>query len=72
MTGRKQVTAIPSSQVIALSEASYSKVLEESTLSTNEYYINSVRTVGEKLTRAVEAYLKQNNLESATEGYDWQ
>ena len=72
MTGRKQFVAIPSSQMISLSEESYTKVLEESELSDDRYYRDMVKTVGEKVTRAVETYLKQNGLESAISGYKWQ
>jgi predicted Zn-dependent protease len=72
MTGRKQLVAIPSSQMISLSAESYSQVLAEGKLSTNDKYVNSVRKVGERLTAAVESYLKQNNMESATAGYSWQ
>jgi predicted Zn-dependent protease len=72
MTGRKQFVAIPSSQMIALSEESYAKVLAEGKISSNTQYVNRVRNVGQRLTMAVEAYLAQNNLSSATEGYEWQ
>lgn len=72
MTGRKQFVAIPSSQMITLSAESYSQVLAEGKLSTNDYYVNTVRKVGERLTAAVEAYLKQNNMQSVTNGYVWQ
>lgn len=72
LTGRKQFVAIPSSQMLALSADSYTQVLESSRLSTNQYYVNTVREVGKKLTTAVEAYLKMNKLESTLEGYDWQ
>ncbi len=72
MTGRKQFIAIPSSQMIALSNGSYAQVLEESEMSTNQHYVTMVRTVGAKLTVAVEAYMKENGLEAALEGYDWQ
>lgn len=72
MTGRKQFVAIPSSQMISLSEESYTKVLEESELSDDRYYTDMVKSVGEKVTRAVETYLKQNGLESAISGYKWQ
>jgi predicted Zn-dependent protease len=72
MTGRKQFVAIPSSQMISLSSESYSQVLAEGKLSTNEYYVNTVRKVGERLTAAVESYMKQNNMESALAGYNWQ
>jgi predicted Zn-dependent protease len=72
MTGRKQFVAIPYSQMITLSSESYSKVLAESKLSTNNYYVNTVRKVGERLTAAVETYLKQNNMQAVTDGYVWQ
>jgi predicted Zn-dependent protease len=72
MTGRKQFVAIPSSQMISLSAESYSQVLADGKLSSNSYYVNTVRKVGERLTVAVESYLKQNNLSMTTEGYDWQ
>ena len=47
-------------------------MLSEGKLSTNSNYVSTVRKVGERLTAAVENYLKQNNLTSATEGYQWQ
>jgi predicted Zn-dependent protease len=72
MTGRKQFVAIPSSQMITLSAESYSQVLAEGTLSSNEHYVSTVRKVGERLTAAVETSLKQNNLHSATDGYTWE
>jgi len=72
MTGRKQLVAIPSSQIIALSGESYSQVLAEGKLSTNDYYVSTVRKVGERLTTAVESYMKKNNLESAIAGYNWE
>lgn len=72
MTGRKQFVAIPASQMITLSAESYAEVLSGTPLSKNTDYVNSVRKVGERLTAAVEAYLKQNNMQSVTEGYQWQ
>lgn len=72
LTGRKQLVAIPASQMISLSNESYSKVLEEYQISTNARYVAMVREVGEKVTRAVEAYLRQNSLEESVEGYNWQ
>ena len=70
MTGRKQFTAIPSSQMIALSNDSYSQVLAESELSSNKVYVDMVQRVGERHTVAVEAYMKQQGLESAIAGYN--
>lgn len=72
LTGRKQFTAIPSEQMLALSAESYSQVLSENKVSNNAAYISSVNRVGKKVTAAVEKYLAMNGLESRTEAFDWQ
>jgi predicted Zn-dependent protease len=71
-TGRKQFTAIPSSQMLSLSADSYAQVLKDNKLSQNQYYVSHVRQVGSRLTAAVEKYMKDNSLESSIEGYAWQ
>ncbi len=43
LTGRKQFTAIPSSQMLALSEDSYATVLEGSNFPPMSYYVNTVK-----------------------------
>ena len=71
-TGRKQLVIIPSEQIIGLSAQSYAEVLKESKMSTNASYISAVRRVGDRLTSAVERYMKQNNLEDQINGFQWQ
>ncbi len=70
-TGRKQFTAIPSSQMFTLSADSYSQVLKDNKVSSNQTYIDQVNRVGQKLTVAVEKYMKENGMESSLEGFDW-
>ena len=72
LTGRKQFTVIPAEQMLSLSADSYSQVLKETKLSTNQKYVGSVRKVGENVTSAVKQYMKQNGLESSIDGYQWQ
>jgi len=72
LTGRKQFVAIPSSQMMSLSAESYSQVLEENKLSSNTQYVNMVRSVGEKLSSAVEAYMIENGMKASVENFDWQ
>lgn len=72
LTGRKQLAAIPASQMLALSDESYAQVLAEGEISTNATYVNMVRKVGERVTAAVEEYLKANDLAHVTNGYSWQ
>ena len=72
LTGRKQFTAIPSFQMLALSADSYTQVLSEQQISDNTAYVSSVRRVGENVSEAVERYLEMNGLEARIEGFNWQ
>ncbi len=72
LTGRKQFTAIPSSQMLALSVDSYSQVLSETPISDNSAYNAAVNRVGKKVVVAVEEYMAMNGLSSRIEGFDWQ
>jgi predicted Zn-dependent protease len=71
ITGRKQLTAIPSSQMISLSQDSYNQVLKDNKVSTNQSYVSRVKTVGAKLTTAVEKYLKDNGMEAEIKNFNW-
>lgn len=71
ITGRKQFTAIPTSQMLALSADSYEQVLSETQVSSNQVYLTQVNQVGQKMIAAVEKYLADNNMESRIEGFDW-
>lgn len=71
LTGRKQFIAIPSSQMLSLSTDSYSQVLNENKLSSNQNYVNTVKTVGERMTLAVEKYMKEKGLEASIANYQW-
>ncbi|NNF01293.1 MAG: hypothetical protein HKN22_01275, partial [Bacteroidia bacterium] len=53
LTGRKQFTAIPTSEINALSFQSYQDVISKSTLSVNREYVDRVRRVGQKISASV-------------------
>jgi predicted Zn-dependent protease len=72
LTDRRQLNAIPSSELNSSSFASYSEVLKESKLSSNTAQTQMVRTVGNRLKDAAEEYLKENNFGDATEGFKWE
>lgn len=56
----------------SLSSDSYNQVLEESKLSDNNNYVNMVRSVGTRMSAAVETYLRENNMESRLSEFNWQ
>ena len=72
LTGRRQLTAIPSSQMVMLGEESYKKVLQEQELSDNREYINQVNRVGSMISDAVVKYLRQNEMEHRIETFRWE
>lgn len=72
ITNRSQFTAIPSSQMLELSNESYNTVLEQEKLSDNTSQINEIKQVGRRVTGAVEEYFKENDRTSLIEGYKWE
>ncbi len=72
ITGRKQLSLIPNSQILPLSFDSYQQVLKENKLSTNKEQVAMVKNVGEKIQHAVEEYMAKHNMSDALEGYKWE
>lgn len=62
ITGRKQVNLVSDSEVTATSLVQYKEFISQSKLSTNQSYTNRVRTVGTRIARAADAYLKTNKI----------
>ncbi len=72
LTGRKQLTIIPDSEMLALGEENYETVLDSAQLSNNTADINDIREVGNNIAKAVEKYLKEAGHSDLVDGYDWE
>lgn len=72
LTGRKQFSIIPADQILALGMDSYNQILKENKLSSNAQYVNSVKTVGRKISGAVERYFASKNQSEILKGYAWE
>ncbi len=72
LTGRKQVIAVPSSEIIPLAEENYTKIINEEGLSKNASYQATVKRVGARLSAAVERFLNEKGLSERVEGYEWE
>ena len=72
LTGRKQVSLIPNSELLPLSFTSYKDVLKESKLSTNQQQVQLVKKVGANIQKAVEDYMRKNKLSDQLVGYQWE
>lgn len=72
LTGRKQLSLVPESEMISLSLTSYSEFLKTNTLSTDKAKTDMVKTVGSDIATAVTKYLADNNLSGQLDGYKWE
>ncbi|MCK5370425.1 MAG: M48 family peptidase, partial [Cyclobacteriaceae bacterium] len=72
ITGRKQLSLIPNSQILPYSYASYQDVLKESKLSNNQQEVTMVKTIGVKIQHAVEKFMAENKMSDELEGYNWE
>ena len=72
ITGRKQLSLIPNSQLLPLSYTSYQDVLKGSKLSNNQNQVAMVKTVGVKIQYAVEKFMADNNMSDELKGYNWE
>lgn len=72
ITGRKHTLLVDDAEVLSLSKQQYSDVLKKSTISTDATKTALVKRVGEKLAKAVEAYLKENGAGNELQYYEWE
>ncbi len=69
MTDRRQVTLIPSSQMLSLSSQQYRQVLTESTLASVPNQKMMVTDVGLRISNAVDEFYRENGMEN---DFEWE
>ena len=72
VTGRRQLTLIPESQMIAMAEREYTAFMRSHRRGGNPSDVYMVRSVGLRLKAAVEKYFAEKNLPSPASGYNWE
>ena len=72
LTGRSQLNMIPNSEMLSMSFQQYDQFLKENKVSSNRAEVDMVKRVGRNIEQAVEKYLKDNNLSSRLNGYNWE
>lgn len=72
ITGRSQLSLIPSSQMISMSYSQYDQFLTEKKVSSDMPKTAMVKRVGRKIQKAVEKYFRQKKLSSKLKGYRWE
>lgn len=71
ISGRRQMTLLPGSEVRALSLQQYQQVLQENKVVKNTQRSQQLEAVGQRIAAAVEKYLKEEGMEDQVAGYEW-
>ncbi len=72
MTGRKQLSMVPASELTQMSFDQYRQLIVESKLSQNTQQVAMVKRVGKNISTAAEHYLRQNGWEAQLQYYQWE
>jgi len=72
ISGRRQLSFIPSDEINSMSFNSYKEFLASHKLSAVSGNTQMVKNVGNKIQKAVEQYFDRNNMSNRLEGYAWE
>jgi len=72
ITGRKQLSLIPQSEMLSMSYQQYDEFLKSNKLSTDQEKTAMVKRVGGRIQKAVETYFTQNNMSDYLRDFRWE
>ncbi len=72
LTGRRQLSLIPDSQMLSMSTQQYGQFLKDNKLSTNQEQTGLVVRVGKRIAVGVQQYMAQQNMSDRLNGYNWE
>lgn len=72
LTGRKQLSLVPESEMVTLGLTNYATFLKANTISSDKANTALVNKVGRNISQAVIKYMTDNNMQSRLEGYNWE
>jgi predicted Zn-dependent protease len=72
LTGRGSLQLVPNSQLMSMAEQQYDQTLKDSKLSTDAEKTAMVKTVGMRIAKAAENYLRQEGYDKQAESFQWE
>jgi len=72
ITGRQQLSLIPSGTIINMSFQQYNDFLAKHSVVKNTPEADAVKRVGHRIQQAVEQYLAENSMSDRLQGYNWE
>ncbi len=71
VTGRRQISILPESEMISMGIASYQEFMKENPPSPDKINSTAVREVGTNISNSVEFFFAAKSMQSRFEGYEW-
>jgi len=72
ITGRQQLSLIPSENILSMSFQSYKEYLSKNTVITDTEDARMVKRAGQRIQKAVGQYFSDHNMSSNLKGYNWE
>ena len=72
ITGRKRINLVGDAQVLPASFAQYEGFLKENKISADANKTNEIQSVGLKISKAVDKFMRANGMESEANSYRWE
>ena len=72
ITGRKQFKLVSDSQLIPMALQQYQGFLDQNKLSENTAMTNQVKSVGKRISSAVDRYMRANGMSDKADAYRWE
>jgi len=72
ITGRKRVNVVSDAQILPSSFAQYQGFLKENKISTNRSKSAEIKSVGSKISKAVDRFMRANNMAAEADSYRWE
>lgn len=72
ITGRKQLSLVSDGQLLPMAFQQYEGFLAQNKVSSNMTKTNQIKTIGKRISAAVDRYLRANNMAAKADAYRWE
>lgn len=72
ITGRKQFSLVSDAQILPMAFQQYEGFLRENKVSTNVEMTNQIKSVGKRISGAVDRYMRANGMAAKADAYRWE
>jgi predicted Zn-dependent protease len=72
ITGRTQLSLVPQADLIAMADQDYQQFLAESKMSQDAAAVRTVTQVGERVSQAASAFMRENGMQYELTHYNWE